>query len=61
MTTQDIARWFQLRRACSALDAVRRAEAVVIRRSFRPDRPRGQERAQLMLPFEGLKSHKHLP
>ena len=55
MTTAELTRWFQIRRQCPARDAVRLAEAIVIRRVLKPDRPRGLDRQQLRIPFAALK------
>ena len=58
MSTAAIARWFMLRRACSPIEAVRRAEAIVIRRSLKPDKPRGTDMDQLRIPFAEFKARR---
>jgi hypothetical protein len=55
LTTVDLVKFFMRRRACPARDAVRLAESVRICRSLKPDRPRGQDRQQLRIPFAELK------
>ena len=55
MNTTDLVKFFMLRRQCPARDAVRLAESVRIRRALKPDRPRGQDRQQLRIPFAELK------
>lgn len=48
MTTADIARWFVAKRGVSEIKAIALADAVVIRRTFKPERAR---KGQTLLPF----------
>ena len=48
MTTVDMVRWFIAKRLCSPLDAVKLADAVVIRHTLKPERPR---KGQVLLSF----------
>lgn len=57
MTTAELVHWFQRRRRCDFRAALARAESIVIRRTLRPDAPRGPDKAQLRLPFSETKRH----
>lgn len=51
MTTAELVRFFQVRRQLDFRPALARAESVVIRHVYKPDRPRGSDKDQLRIQF----------
>ena len=51
MTTADLVRFFARRRKIPFRAALALAESVTIRRTLKPDKPSGTDRAQLRIPF----------
>ena len=56
MTTADLVSWFQIRRKLPFAKALALAESVTIRHRLKPDKPQGQDKQQLRIPFAELKT-----